>query len=39
MGFDVDACSIGFDGSQVYMTPRCHQALVRQDEYCRYDPS
>ena len=30
MGFDVDACSIGFDGSQVYMTPRCHQALVRQ---------
>lgn len=30
MGFDVDSCSMGFDGSQVYMTPRCHQALVRQ---------
>lgn len=30
MGFDVDACSVGFDGKQVYMTPRCHQALVRQ---------
>ena len=30
MGFDVDSCSCGFDGKQVYMTPRCHQALVRQ---------
>ena len=30
MGFDVDSCSCGFDGKQVYMTPRCHQALIRQ---------
>ena len=30
MGFDVDSCAIGYDGKQVYMMPRCHQALVRQ---------
>ncbi|KAK8789860.1 hypothetical protein WA158_006640 [Blastocystis sp. Blastoise] len=30
MGFDVDSCAVGYDGKQVYMMPRCHQALVRQ---------
>lgn len=30
MGFDVDSCSCGFDGKDVYMTPRCHQAITRQ---------
>ncbi|KAK8812344.1 hypothetical protein WA158_007578 [Blastocystis sp. Blastoise] len=29
MGFDVDSCAIGYDGKEVYMVPRCHQALVR----------
>lgn len=29
-GFDVDSCSVGFDGSKVWMTPRCHLALVNQ---------
>ncbi|KAK8798793.1 hypothetical protein WA158_007877 [Blastocystis sp. Blastoise] len=30
MGFDVDSCAVGYDGKEVYMVPRCHQALVRQ---------
>lgn len=30
MGFDVDACSVGYDGSAVWMTPRCHYAHVKQ---------
>ena len=30
MGFDVDACSIGYDGTNVWMTPRCHRSLAHQ---------
>lgn len=30
MGFDVDACSVGFDGDKVWMTPRCHRAMTHQ---------
>eukprot|EP01118_Nematostelium_gracile_P012221 TRINITY_DN4433_c0_g2_i4.p1 TRINITY_DN4433_c0_g2~~TRINITY_DN4433_c0_g2_i4.p1 ORF type:complete len:598 (+),score=159.56 TRINITY_DN4433_c0_g2_i4:17-1810(+) len=30
MGFDVDACSVGFDGDKVWMTPRAHKALITQ---------
>eukprot|EP00697_Spironema_sp_BW2_P015776 gnl/Spiro4/6750_TR3486_c0_g1_i1.p1 gnl/Spiro4/6750_TR3486_c0_g1~~gnl/Spiro4/6750_TR3486_c0_g1_i1.p1 ORF type:complete len:1979 (+),score=693.93 gnl/Spiro4/6750_TR3486_c0_g1_i1:115-5937(+) len=30
MGFDVDSCSVGYDGTNVWMTPRCHCALVSQ---------
>jgi len=30
MGFDVDSCSVGFDGRNVWMTPRAHRALVCQ---------
>eukprot|EP00668_Euglena_longa_P044091 GGOE01058684.1.p1 GENE.GGOE01058684.1~~GGOE01058684.1.p1 ORF type:complete len:1789 (-),score=486.60 GGOE01058684.1:265-5601(-) len=30
MGFDVDSCSVGYDGTTVWMTPRCHHALVAQ---------
>jgi ankyrin repeat protein len=30
MGFDVDACSVGYDGSNVWMTPRCHRAITHQ---------
>ena len=30
MGFDVDSCSVGFDGKKVYMTPRAHRALTHQ---------
>eukprot|EP01126_Amoeba_proteus_P055454 TRINITY_DN6887_c0_g3_i3.p1 TRINITY_DN6887_c0_g3~~TRINITY_DN6887_c0_g3_i3.p1 ORF type:complete len:1928 (-),score=499.26 TRINITY_DN6887_c0_g3_i3:166-5883(-) len=31
MGFDVDACAVGYDGKNVWMTPRCHRALVQQE--------
>ena len=27
---DVDACSVGFDGKKVWMTPRAHRALTHQ---------
>lgn len=30
MGFDVDACSVGYDGKSVWMTPRCHRAITHQ---------
>jgi len=30
VGFDVDSCSVGFDGSSVWMTPRCHNSLTAQ---------
>ena len=30
MGFDVDACAIGFDGEDVYMTPRAHHAITKK---------
>ncbi|PRP87864.1 ankyrin repeat protein [Planoprotostelium fungivorum] len=30
MGFDVDACSVGYDGSKVWMTPRAHRALTHR---------
>jgi len=30
MGFDVDSCSVGYDGRDVWMTPRAHRALVHQ---------
>eukprot|EP01119_Soliformovum_irregulare_P017405 TRINITY_DN516_c0_g1_i3.p1 TRINITY_DN516_c0_g1~~TRINITY_DN516_c0_g1_i3.p1 ORF type:complete len:1681 (+),score=670.06 TRINITY_DN516_c0_g1_i3:13-5055(+) len=30
MGFDVDCCSLGYDGKQVWMTPRAHRALCYQ---------
>ncbi|GMH44672.1 hypothetical protein BSKO_12624 [Bryopsis sp. KO-2023] len=29
-GFDVDSCAVGYDGDQVWVTPRCHLALVNQ---------
>eukprot|EP00854_Cymbomonas_tetramitiformis_P018187 gene18187-21666_t len=29
-GFDVDTCAVGFDGKDVWVAPRCHQALVSQ---------
>jgi len=28
MGFDVDSCSVGFDGENVFMTPRAHRAIM-----------
>ena len=30
MGFDVDCCSVGYDGRRVWTTPRAHRALVTQ---------
>ncbi|KAI9164272.1 hypothetical protein H9P43_008101 [Blastocladiella emersonii ATCC 22665] len=30
MGFDVDACSVGFDGTRILATPRGHLALLTQ---------
>ena len=30
MGFDIDACAVGFDGSSVWMSPRAHHAIVYQ---------
>ncbi|PRP88491.1 ankyrin repeat protein [Planoprotostelium fungivorum] len=30
MGFDVDVCSVGFDGKKVWMTPRAHRALTHR---------
>eukprot|EP01117_Protostelium_nocturnum_P006255 TRINITY_DN2256_c0_g3_i1.p1 TRINITY_DN2256_c0_g3~~TRINITY_DN2256_c0_g3_i1.p1 ORF type:complete len:1398 (+),score=544.34 TRINITY_DN2256_c0_g3_i1:123-4316(+) len=30
MGFDVDSCSVGFDGVKVWMNPRCARALKYQ---------
>lgn len=30
MGFDVDSCSVGYDGKKVWMTPRAHRALTHQ---------
>lgn len=29
-GFDVDCCSVGYDGTNVYMTPRAHYAIMRK---------
>lgn len=29
-GFDVDSCSVGYDGVNVWMTPRCHNSVVAQ---------
>eukprot|EP00927_Polykrikos_kofoidii_P043731 TRINITY_DN37814_c0_g1_i1.p1 TRINITY_DN37814_c0_g1~~TRINITY_DN37814_c0_g1_i1.p1 ORF type:complete len:1871 (-),score=397.34 TRINITY_DN37814_c0_g1_i1:75-5687(-) len=29
-GFDVDSCSVGYDGSNVWMTPRCHNSVTAQ---------
>eukprot|EP00026_Physarum_polycephalum_P000319 Phypoly_transcript_00319.p1 GENE.Phypoly_transcript_00319~~Phypoly_transcript_00319.p1 ORF type:complete len:1731 (-),score=444.64 Phypoly_transcript_00319:70-5262(-) len=28
MGFDVDSCAMGYDGKNVFVMPRCQQALV-----------
>ncbi|KAJ3340377.1 hypothetical protein HDU93_007102 [Gonapodya sp. JEL0774] len=33
MGFDVDSCTAGFDGSRVWMTSRCARSLI---ERCNY---
>jgi hypothetical protein len=30
MGFDVDCCSVGYDGQNVWVLPRAQNALVRQ---------
>lgn len=30
VGFDVDCCSVGYNGHDVYMTPRAHAAIVKQ---------
>jgi len=30
MGFDVDCCSVGYDGKRVWMMPRAHNAIVSQ---------
>jgi len=30
MGFDVDCCSVGYDGKQVLLMPRAHNAIVSQ---------
>ena len=30
MCFDVDSCSVGYDGENVLMTPRAHRALTHQ---------
>ncbi|KAJ3443233.1 ankyrin repeat ph and sec7 domain containing protein secg-related [Anaeramoeba flamelloides] len=29
MGFDIDSSSVGYDGKDVYMTPRAHRAIVK----------
>ncbi|RIA90033.1 hypothetical protein C1645_661896, partial [Glomus cerebriforme] len=29
-GFDVDCCSVGFDGENVWALPRAHQAIIKQ---------
>ncbi|RIA80590.1 hypothetical protein C1645_701466 [Glomus cerebriforme] len=29
-GFDVDCCSVGFDGKNVWALPRAHQAIIKQ---------
>ena len=28
LGFDVDSCSIAYDGQRIWCTPRAHRALV-----------
>eukprot|EP00008_Paramoeba_atlantica_P011906 CAMPEP_0201501246 /NCGR_PEP_ID=MMETSP0151_2-20130828/83485_1 /ASSEMBLY_ACC=CAM_ASM_000257 /TAXON_ID=200890 /ORGANISM="Paramoeba atlantica, Strain 621/1 / CCAP 1560/9" /LENGTH=676 /DNA_ID=CAMNT_0047894737 /DNA_START=43 /DNA_END=2073 /DNA_ORIENTATION=- len=30
MGFDIDSCTIGFDGSKVWALPRCRRALTKR---------
>ena len=30
MGFDVDCCSVGFDGKTVWALPRAREAFIRQ---------
>eukprot|EP00698_Gefionella_okellyi_P010831 TRINITY_DN2842_c0_g1_i1.p1 TRINITY_DN2842_c0_g1~~TRINITY_DN2842_c0_g1_i1.p1 ORF type:complete len:1539 (-),score=330.01 TRINITY_DN2842_c0_g1_i1:264-4880(-) len=30
MGFDLDACAVGYDGTRVLALPRCHRAITRQ---------
>ncbi|KAJ5069774.1 putative reductase [Anaeramoeba ignava] len=30
LGFDIDACSIGFDGKQVFANPRCIRAITKR---------
>ena len=30
MGFDVDCCSVGFDGKQAWAMPRAHNAIISQ---------
>ncbi|RIA93793.1 hypothetical protein C1645_818872 [Glomus cerebriforme] len=32
-GFDVDCCSVGFDGKNVWALPRAHQAIIKQCKY------
>lgn len=29
-GFDVDSCAVGYDGSKVWISQRCHLALINQ---------
>ncbi|RIA83139.1 hypothetical protein C1645_699703 [Glomus cerebriforme] len=29
-GFDVDCCSVGYDGENVWALPRAHQAIIKQ---------
>ena len=30
VGFDVDCCSVAYDGTNVWATPRAHNAIVSQ---------
>ena len=30
MGFDVDCCSVAYDGARVLVTPRAHNAIISQ---------
>jgi hypothetical protein len=33
MGFDVDCCSVGYDGKKVWTLPRAHRALSHGYKY------
>ena len=30
MGFDIDSCTVGYDGEKVWALPRAHRALTKR---------
>ena len=33
MGFDIDSCTAGYDGSRVWCLPRCRRALTKRCDF------